>query len=177
VEGTTNRITRKLGLACRMATALGLVVLGITTTSQVRAQAQSQERLNVQASSDSLDDSSNLLAHAREKIAEAMRAGISVPDLALPPLPVNPTTLTYSSVAMMAESTHRGGPQAASQGKGSKRCLLPLPRTRICASGRRRSSRRRWRVSRDRRPASSIKATRARSRKVRKLRQNWVKTG
>ena len=46
-----------------------------------------------------------------------------------------------------------------SAGKGSRRCLFPLPSTRSCALGQMRSSSRRSRVSWERRPLSNIKAT------------------
>ena len=52
------------------------------------------------------------------------------------------------------------------------RVLLPLPRTRICASESSKSSRFRSSTSRDRSPCSSISPTMARSREVRKLDQN-----
>ncbi len=42
-----------------------------------------------------------------------------------------------------------------SAGKGSRRCLFPLPRTRMCASANWRSSSRRSRVSWERRPFSN----------------------
>src|SRR6516225_2705865 len=62
-----------------------------------------------------------------------------------------------------------------SGGKGKRRCWLPLPSTHSCASARRRSSSRRARTSQERRPSSNIRPTRARSRKVRKLFQNWAR--
>src|ERR1035437_8091326 len=60
----------------------------------------------------------------------------------------------------------------ASGARGRKRGLLPLPGTRICASGNRRSSLFRSLTSCDRSPCNSIKPTMAKSREVRKLDQN-----
>jgi len=75
VEGTTGRIARKVGLASRLmlatagvVAALGPIGLGIFTAGDLRAQAQSELRRNAQVPPESSDDSSSLLAQAREKI-------------------------------------------------------------------------------------------------------------
>jgi hypothetical protein len=54
---------------------------------------------------------------------------------------------------------------------GRKRSLLPLPRTRTCASESNASSRFKANTSADRNPCKSIKPTMAKSRAVRKLDQ------
>ena len=59
-----------------------------------------------------------------------------------------------------------------SGGNGIIRTFPPLPRTRICASLSSRSSNSSANTSHDRNPLSSSKPTIARSRAVRKLRQN-----